>query len=573
MGAMASTAKPWELDLTEDPSDPRVQLQRDAKETDGLLREIDTGKVDDTSEHCDFTLGMKPFLTKLEGNFGYKLLWLLFGAQFLVKGFAFGLIGKAEPYMYKMHHVPAGQMQVYQGVTALPWAMKPIIGLVSDIFPIGGYNKAPYMLATSAVAMIGYFCVGTISSAAMPVTLLVICFICIQLQASTADLLSEAKYAEKMNEHPTQGPSLMTYVWFGMQIGGLCAVLLSGVIIARSGAQLVYLVALIPASAILVPVYLNYMEETALTSGQATEKYNKFMEQRETIWLCGIMLFGTCTLVVTGLTSGPGDHHITAVVSLLIAFVVIVGFSVLLSPTIAKFNAFSLIQTSLSLSLGGASFYFYTDTPDQYPEGPHFSPFFYNSVLGVVTSIVSLFGIWCYQRYMTTWKYRNILVCTNLAYSIFALPDIVLFTRYNLTLGIPDHVFMMGSSVAQSVIFQWQWMPQVVILSYLCPKGMEATMYALLAGCHNLGNTIAANCGAVMLDYLGCTPSGQVNESSKFDNLWKASVLSTILPLFTILALFWLIPDVRQNERIIDDSYGSATRGSLWRRWTGRDLD
>merc|ERR550539_1242474 len=102
----------------------------------------------------------------------------------------------------------------------------------------------------------------------------------------------------------------------------------------------------------------------------------------------------------------------------------------------------------------------------------------------------------------------------------------ILFARLNHTFGIPDKVFVLGSTVAQNVIFTWQWMPQVVILSFLCPKGMEATMYALLAGCHNLGNTIAANCGAVMLQWLGCDPSGAPKESKQFENLWMGAVFS-----------------------------------------------
>merc|ERR1719498_89953 len=162
-----------------------------------------------------------------------------------------------------------------------------------------------------------------------------------------------------------------------------------------------------------------------------------------------------------------------AVCAVTVALVIVIGFSVLLNPTIAKFNAFSIIQSSLTFSVQGAAFYFYTDTKEQYPEGPHFSPFFYNSVVGIVTYAFSLVGIWSYQRYMTTWKYRNIFIATNLGYSIICLPDIILFSRYNLVLGIPDHVFMLGSAIAQNVVGQWQWMPQVVILANLCPKGME----------------------------------------------------------------------------------------------------
>eukprot|EP00959_Pyramimonas_sp_CCMP1952_P431962 9046278-Pyramimonas_sp.AAC.1 len=64
-----------------------------------------------------------------------------------------------------------------------------------------------------------------------------------------------------------------------------------------------------------------------------------------------------------------------------------------------------------------------------------------------------------------------------------------MFARVNVWLGIPDKALVLGLSTFEEILEQWQWMPQVVILAKLCPKGMEATMYALLAGCHNLGFT------------------------------------------------------------------------------------
>lgn len=572
---MPSHAKPWEWPISSEEeglSDPRIPSQHEAKETDSLISGKDIPRHSGTDDDCDYTFGLKGFMHNLEDQFGGKLLWLLFAAQFLTKGFAREFSGKAEPYLYRLYHVPATQMQIYQGVTQLPWAMKPIIGLVSDICPIQGYNKAPYMIITSVFGVASFLYIGVSPVSALPVGLLVICFIFIQLQGSTADLLTEAKYAEKMRQNPKNGPALLTYVWFGMQVGMLMAVLFSGVAIARFGPHNVYLLAALPATVVLVPVALNYLEESPLSKRQVSEAWSRFMAQGETVVLCMLMLCGTLMLTFVGLTTSSHGTHITGIVAIFVACVILVGFSVLLSPVIAKFNAFSLLQSSMSLSVGGAAFYFFTDTPEQYPEGPHFSPFFFNSVVGVVSSIVSLFGIYCYQRFMSTWTYRNILLATNVAYSLICLPDIILFTRYNLKLGIPDHVFMLGATVAQTIIYQWQWMPQVVILSNLCPKGMEATMYALLAGCHNLGGTIAANCGAIVLDLLGCTPSGLLNESSKFDNLWKASAISCMLPMVTIVLIFWLVPDVRQIDALLDESIESATSGSLWRRWTGRDL-
>merc|ERR1719446_631782 len=104
----------------------------------------------------------------------------------------------------------------------------------------------------------------------------------------------------------------------------------------------------------------------------------------------------------------------------------------------------------------------------------------------------------------------------------------------------------------------------------LCPKGMEATMYALLAGAHNLGGVVSQNCGALLLQRLGVTPQGAIGESRVFENLWLASAIGTCFPLLTIALLFKLIPDLKQTDKLLDDST-TATSGSLWRQWTSKE--
>merc|ERR1740130_2176724 len=256
-------------------------------------------------------------------------------------------------------------------------------------------------------------------------------------------------------------------------------------------------------------------------------------------------------------------------VALAVGVVMLFSFSVLLSPTIAKFNAFSLIQTALSLQMGGAAFYFFTDTPEQYPEGPHFSEFFFNTVMGTAGAIFSLLGIYLYNRCLSHWSYRKLLMFTNLMFALLSCFDLLLFTRYNLKLGIPDEAFVLSSTCLGSVINQWKWMPGVVILSHLCPKGMEAIMYALLAGCHNLGNMVSASSGALLLQVLGCSPSGAKNESKQFENLWIVSAITTVLPIIPIILLFWLIPDARQDESLMEEEDRDATKGSIYRRMLG----
>jgi len=136
-------------------------------------------------------------------------------------------------------------------------------------------------------------------------------------------------------------------------------------------------------------------------------------------------------------------------------------------------------------------------------------------------------------------------------------------------MGIPDTAFMLTAEVLENVVSEWQWMPQVVIISFMVPQGMEATMYALLAGCHNLGNFVSANCGALLLDELGVRPTGAIGEGAMFDKLWTASLIATVMPLVSICSLFWLIPDKYQTEKFTDDlgESESATSGSLYKQW------
>mmetsp|Transcript_5904 Transcript_5904/g.10544 ORF Transcript_5904/g.10544 Transcript_5904/m.10544 type:complete len:584 (-) Transcript_5904:49-1800(-) len=515
--------------------------------------------------------GLVPFLVKLQNSFGSKLLMMLFVSQHLLKGFINEFTAPAIQYIYKNYQVAGPQMQIYKGVTHLPWAMKPVIGLLSDVLPIFGFNKSPYILIVAVMGTAATAAIGLTPQPLLSVSSLVICLFGCQLQFATTDLLTEAKYAEKMQSRPQEGPALMTYVWAGMQIGGLVATLLVGPTIEHAGPKMPFLLAVIPCSLIIVPILKGYMDEERLTEEQVKEARARILGQREACVLCLLMLAGTLILVIVGIRYQ--NVKMNALVSIAVAIVILLAFSAVLRPEIAKVTAWSLVQTSVSFSVGGGAFYFYTDTPEQYPEGPHFSTVFFTTVLGTMGSICSLIGIWSYQRYASDWTYRRLYLVSNVAISVLSITDVVFFKRLNVKWGIPDHAFVVGSSVFQGILMQWQWMPGVVMLSQLCPKGMEATMYALLAGCHNLGSNIAASCGAWLLQALSCNPSGAKNESEEFKYLWVGSAVGAVLPALTLFALPWFVPDKKQTDKLIKDGESSATKGSLWRRWKGLDLD
>merc|ERR1719456_2191896 len=115
------------------------------------------------------------------------------------------------------------------------------------------------------------------------------------------------------------------------------------------------------------------------------------------------MLCATLAMSATGLL--VEDVRVQFYTALTVFLSMLIAFSMVLRPIVAKVNAFSLIQTSLGISIGGATFYFYTDGVSEYPEGPHFSIPFFTTVLGMVGSVCSLIGIVIYKTYMREWTY------------------------------------------------------------------------------------------------------------------------------------------------------------------------
>jgi len=501
----------------------------------------------------------------LRDVFGWRLLSILFVSQHVSKGFVRDFTGAAGTYIMKEYNVPAGHMGVYGGVIGLPWALKPVIGMLSDYCPIFGYAKAPYIVFS---ALIGTTALVTLGSAQHSLTIekVVLLSFCVSFYISTVDLLTEATYAKSLRNKPSQGPNLISFVWGGMCIAGVFATLASGFIISHGSPWTLYTIGAIPASFIILPAMMNWLEEPKMTAEDIRVQRAHINSQKEALVLCFVMLAATLTLSYSGMSLGTMEN---GVVSLVVVIVVLFSFSVLLNPVIAKVNAFGLIQMSLALSLGGASFYFVMDDADAYLDGPHFSRQFYSMYLPLVGSFFTIMGIWLYNKCATDFTYQRMYVVGNGLYCFCSLFDIVFYLRVNKKWGINDHVFVLGSSAFQTVLGTWLWMPSTVIMSQLCPRGMEATMFALLAGCHNLGSTISSNFGAVLLEVLGINPSGAKNEEAQFEYLWVASLVACVLPAISIILVPWFIPDKKQTESILPRDDMPANEGNLWNKWFG----
>ncbi len=85
-------------------------------------------------------------------------LGVLFGALYFFQGIAEpsdGLISQPVLSLLRSWQLQAAEFTRFIALISLPWAMKPLYGLLSDLLPLGGYRRKSYLLLTSGTAALG----------------------------------------------------------------------------------------------------------------------------------------------------------------------------------------------------------------------------------------------------------------------------------------------------------------------------------------------------------------------------------------------------------------------------------
>jgi len=500
---------------------------------------------------------------------------------FVAGGGSGGLVGAPILLLLSTFKLPATRMQILETVATAPWQLKPLMGILSDSLYIGGYNKMPYIIITSLAGIISAVIIATFYpiSPLLFTSLLFFIF----LQIATGDLLLEARYVEKTKRSPASRPTLYAFIRFCSGFCQLASIGLVGLLISyHAPLQWLYLSPVLPFLVVAMMVYGNWAGEKLYDQARPltnllcqpcwfTEQVTQDKEEAgpHTIQMpvigadttkvkenWRIFLLALIIGAISIFTSVLGLFEMSTtylfVASVLSAFIMIGCFFLLLERNVAKVLAFIVIQNMFSISLRAATFFFYTDPAEAYPAGPHFSRQFYVTVMGGVGILFSVLGVFIYGAFMHEWTYRRIFMVTSVLYIITCVPNILLFKRINVAWGIPDGLFILGSEVVQVVVGELNSMPFGVIMLSLCSPGMEASLYAIMAGSSNLGGAFASYQGAFVLEMLGVRPSGNMTgESAQFDNLWIASLISLSIQVVPLFFIHLLIPDAKQTQDLL----------------------
>ena len=129
--------------------------------------------------------------------------------------------------------------------------------------------------------------------------------------------------------------------------------------------------------------------------------------------------------------------------------------------------------------------------------------------------------------------------------SIVLAPLTLIFTlRLNVDWGIPDMALIIFTDAVSEIMTQCLiFLPMTVIMTKICPKRIEATSLALLAGVSNFRGTVRGWLGSWVNDqWVGVTQE----DLSKYWVLVTIGLVCSFLPLLFV----WLIPTRKAIEEL-----------------------
>ena len=176
----------------------------------------------------------KVYFADLSSVFSWRFLSWLAIQNFAMYGGVSALVMSVSLPLFKEMGIDASKQQLYSTMTLSPFALKPFIGVFSDLFPIKGYHKRYLALISILIGLIGcsallalYHNRNAKEAAQDPQEayrlsdLLVVCFFCMNVTAANLDILGEGKYSEIMRKHPESGSSVITFKFACSLLGSI----------------------------------------------------------------------------------------------------------------------------------------------------------------------------------------------------------------------------------------------------------------------------------------------------------------------------------------------------------------
>ncbi|CAK76688.1 unnamed protein product (macronuclear) [Paramecium tetraurelia] len=400
----------------------------------------------------------------------------------------------AVNYMLKDEYgLSPAMMGLYLSYTTLPWMIKPFWGIITDSKPFLGYRRKSYIILFGILDALGWIMMSKNKDGSLVSVLLLlfliqlsICFVNVVGEAILVEVAAQASREQRQNNFQ-HGASRNVSIFFGVRaVGSLLSAYSSGALLHYFTYQQIFMITSI-FPMILVFVSFFYQEQKIdVNSLDQNDRKNNTTQCLKDFWQ-----FFKNPLIY--------------------------------KPVMLIF-AFMMAPSSSTIM-----FFFYTEVLG-------FNPKFLGQ-LKFMYAVASISGVLIYNNYLRDIQFRKIFLVTTFLYYLCYQSIIILVTRKNVEWGINDKIFCIGDQVMLQFVGELNIMPVLVLACRMCPKHIEATMYAMLMSTINFGSMLGSWLGALFLIWMKI-------DQTDYSRLW---LFIAITGVFILLPLPWLYV-VREDE-------------------------
>lgn len=389
------------------------------------------------------------------------------------------LAGVAATFYYKDDlHLSIVQTQFLASLSIIPWSIKPLYGLLSDRVPLRGLRRKPYLFLAGVLSSLGYLSLALFVTDFTGAAVAVIVY---GVGFALADVIVDGIVAEIARSQKEAG-KLQSMCRASLFVGALIVAYLSGILVERIGARNVFLVtSFLPLLTCAFALMMKEERSSSITMFSIKETVQKIKAamNRDLLWACAFLFIWRAT------------------------------------P-----------------SSGGALNYYVIDELG-------FTPEFFGK-LSVLSRIMSIVGVLVFRKWLLSVPLKRLFIAIIFLSVILSLPTLGLVYGWYEYFGVSPQFFAVADEFISAPLSEIAFIPLMVVVTRVCPRGVEATMFALLASLMNIGLAVSDMGGAWLVSAFGVATGSYGN----IDKVLWIAILSSFLPL----PLIGKLPDVRADE-------------------------
>ena len=437
-----------------------------------------------------------------------------------------------QSYYYKDDYgLQPSESTFYNSFLQIPWILKPVWGLVSDNIFLFGYRRKSYIIIAAFIncACLVNFGFWTPSLAIFIALLMFsntcLCFQNVVSQAlivrNTQEITKESANIEKSKQ---EAASSGISIFYGTKYLGkvVCSILIMTLLHERQKSSFMLGFSFFFLSVAFITFFLPEDKRTKRQSNMSQDNVSPLERGPSLYRNENEDLLSTIVRPSNGRVSNSETNKLRR------------GLNFFKNPAVLKIMLLMFLSRILP-DAGQAKFFYFTNQLK-----------FDKSDLGLIKLIscsAIILSIFIYNKFLSTINLKRFYTWTLLICSVLSLSQLIIVYQINVRMGIPNVVFAAIDTFVIDLGNEFASLPLLVMACRICPKNIEATIFAVFVSILNVGVFVSQEIGALTVSALGI-------KRNNFDNLDIAVLInaaSHLIP-FTILWMVKFEDTIRRSD-------------------------